>query len=98
MTHLQMWSIIIGALTPPIAAFIEQPRWKGTIMRPLVMMGFAVLDGIIIAWLQGSLTWARFTDSALMCGIAIVTAYEGIWKPSGIAPEIEAATTKRGTA
>jgi phage-related minor tail protein len=95
MSNLQMWSIILGAITPPIVAFVQQPKWKGTLVRPLIMVAFAALDGVIVAWLQGALTWNRFTDSALMCGVAIVAAYEGIWKPSGIAPQIEAATSNR---
>lgn len=97
MSNLQMWSIILGAITPPVVAFVQQPKWKGTLVRPLIMVGFAALDGIIVAWLQGSLTWNRFTDSALMAGVAIVAAYEGIWKPSGIAPQIEHATSGHPT-
>lgn len=92
MSNLQMWAIIVGALTPPLVAFVQQPRWPGW-FRSTVMIGSAAVDGVVVAWLQGDLTAHRFIDAALIAGVAIIAAYHGIWKPSGIAPKIEKASS-----
>lgn len=91
LSNLAMWSLIVGALTPPLLAVIQQPRFDR--FRPVLMIGAAVVDGIVVAWLQGNLDFARFTNSALVAGVAIITAYHGIWKPTGISPAIERKTS-----
>jgi hypothetical protein len=87
-----MWSIIVGALTPPLLAVVQQPKWPGW-LRSTVMLASAAVVGVGTAWLQGTLTFVRFTDSALVAGVAIIAAYHGIWKPSGVAPTIETKTS-----
>lgn len=93
MTNLAMWSVIVGALTPPVVALVQNPAWSAPAkkwIRVAIMVLFAVADGIGTAWIQGSLTWTRWSDSALIAGVAIITAYNGIWKPAGVTPAIEA--------
>lgn len=92
LSNLAMWSLIVGALTPPLLAVVQQPRWPSG-LRALFMVAAAVVDGIVVAWLQGNLDFARFTNSALVAGVAIITAYHGLWKPTGVAPAIEASTS-----
>jgi hypothetical protein len=91
LSNLAMWSLIVGALTPPLLSVVQQPRFAR--LRPVLMIGAAITDGVVIAWLQGNLDFARFTNSALIAGVAIITAYHGIWKPSGISPAIEKKTS-----
>jgi len=90
LSNLAMWSLIVGALTPPLLSVIQQPRYAR--FRPVLMIGAAVIDGVVISWLQGNLDFSRFVNSALVAGVAIITAYHGIWKPSGISPAIEQKT------
>lgn len=96
LSNLAMWSLIVGALTPPLLSVVQQPRWPGW-LRTGFMLGAAVVDGVVISWLQGNLDLARFTNSALVAGVAIITAYHGIWKPSGISPAIENKTVTPAT-
>lgn len=92
LSNLAMWSIIAGALTPPIVAIVNRSHWPRG-LKSVVMIAAAVVDGIVVSWLQGDLNFARFANSALIAGVAIITAYYGIWKPTGVAPAIEASTT-----
>jgi hypothetical protein len=92
LSNLAMWSLIVGALTPPLVAVIQRPKWSGT-ARTFFMLLAATVDGVVVAWLEGNLDFARFTNSALVAGVAIITAYYGIWKPTGVAPKIEKATS-----
>lgn len=96
MTNLAMWSLIVGALTPPLVAIIQQPRWAGWV-RSTVMIAAAAVDGVGVAYFQGDFTGKRLLDAALVAGVAIIAAYHGIWKPSGIAPKIENATIATST-
>ena len=90
LSNLAMWSLIVGALTPPLLSVVQQPRYAR--FRPVLMIGAAVIDGVMVAWLQGNLDFSRFVNSALVAGVAIITAYHGIWKPSGVSPAIEKKT------
>jgi hypothetical protein len=92
LSNLAMWSLIVGALTPPLVAIVQRPTFNRT-FRVIVMIAAAIIDGVVVSWLQGDLNFARFTNSALIAGVAIITAYHGIWKPSGIAPSIERASS-----
>lgn len=92
LSNLAMWSLIVGALTPPLVSVVQRPTFNPH-FRVILMIAAAVVDGVVIAWLQGDLTFARFTNSALVAGVAIISAYQGIWKPTGIAPRIERATS-----
>lgn len=94
MTNMQMWAIIVGALTPPFLAFVQQPQWSG-LVRSTVMVAGAAVDGIITVALSDTINWHNYAQAALMCGVAVVAAYEGFFKPSGIAPHIESQTVVR---
>jgi hypothetical protein len=92
LSNLAMWSLIVGALTPPLVAVVQRPTFNKH-FRVIVMVAAAAVDGVVVSWLQGDLDFSRFTNSALIAGVAIISAYQGIWKPTGIAPRIERATS-----
>ena len=60
-------------------------------------MNFAAcaVAGVGVAWFQGDLTGRRFTEAALVVLVASIATYTGAWKPTGIAPGIEARTNLR---
>lgn len=94
VTNLAMWAIVVGSLTPPVVAFVNRllgtknASWE----RPAIMIGFAIVDGVGTAYFQGSLTGQRFLQAALIAGVAIIAAYQGVWKPTGVAGAIEQKT------
>lgn len=92
MSNLQLWALVVGFLTPPVLAIIEQSGWSKTI-RSLVAFGAALLAGAGTAYFQGDLTSRRFIEASLVVLVAAISTYQGFWKPTGIAPAIEKATS-----
>lgn len=93
MNTLQVWSLVLGFLVPPILAVIQQPKWSQQV-RSLVTFGFALLVGFGNVWLNGDLSKAAdWTSAILIVLISAISTYKGFWKPSGIAPAIETKTS-----
>jgi peptidoglycan/LPS O-acetylase OafA/YrhL len=93
MTALQMWSLIIGALAPIVIAWVQQPKWAEW-LRAVVTVVFCLIVGSVNVWLNGD--FAKASDWVAAVGLifmAAITAYKGFWKPTGIAPKMEAATS-----
>lgn len=93
MTQLQMWSLIVGTLMPPLMAIIQQPKWSQP-LRSLVMVGSSILVGAGTAFFEDGQNFHGKTilQSVLVVAVAAIATYHGFWKPTGIAPKIETAT------
>jgi hypothetical protein len=92
MTDLQMWSLIVGFASPLIISVVEQPRWTASV-RALITALVCIIFGALTAYFEGALTAERWVEAALVVGVAAITFYKGLWKPTGVAPAIEAATS-----
>lgn len=93
MTNLQMWSLVAGFFLPPVLAVIQQSHWSNT-LRALVAFAASLLVGAGTAYFSNDLTGKTFVQAALVVLVSAVATYHGLWKTSGIAPTIEAGTTK----
>ena len=91
MTDLQTWSLIIGALVPPIYAIVMQSRWSVT-LRTIVSVFLSVIIGFGTAYFEGRLTGARFVTSALLITLTSITTYHTIWSRTAITNTIEKST------
>lgn len=94
MTDFAMWSLIAGACLPPVLAVIQQQHWRQQFRAAVAFLACTAV-GAATAYFQGSLTGKRWVEAALIIGVAALSTYHGFWKPSGIAPKIEAATSPR---
>lgn len=95
MTDLQMWSLLVGFLAPPVIAVVQQPRW-GTQLRVVVTTVLCVLFGGLTAYFEGSLDdGSELAGTILLVLLAAMTFYKRFWTPTKIAPRIEAATSPR---
>lgn len=94
MTDLAMWSLIAGFFLPPVQAFIQQSHWSQTV-RALVNFAACALVGVGVAYFNNDLHGRSWVESALVVLVASIATYHGTWKPSGIAPVIEAGSTVR---
>lgn len=94
MNNLAMWSVIVGFAMPALIALINQTRWTKP-LKGLVAFILCVLAAFVTVWLRGELTGATWTTSTLIVFGAAITTYHTWWRPSGIAPSIEAATSTR---
>ena len=90
-----MWSLIVGFLLPPAIAVVQQPRWSEPV-RAIVMFVVCLIAAAGTAYFQGDLTGRRWIQAALLIVVATIATFKGLWKPTRVAPEIEAATSRSG--
>lgn len=92
MTDLEMWSGLVAFGLPLLIAVLQQPRFSNTV-RVLIMVVVCIVAALVTATLQGDLDWHRWGHSLLVLGIGVIAFYNGVWKPLGVAPAIERATS-----
>lgn len=91
MSNLEMWSLIVGFLLPPVLAFVIQTGWSQR-LQSVVAFAAAAVAGAATAYFQGELTKERFVESGLFVLVTTIATYKGFWKPTGVAPAIETKT------
>ena len=90
--NLGQWSALVGILLPLLVAVVEQqhyPSWLRSLIGDLAC-GFAA---VVTAYLQGNLDFHNWYSSAVVIFALAKTSYLAVWKPSTVAPRIEAATS-----
>jgi len=91
-TDSELWAAVLGYVLPLAIAIVNQPRWSGAI-KALFMIAVAVVDGLGTTYFNGEFTSKNIVTCILTAAVAIGVAYHTVWKPSGIAPGIERATS-----
>jgi len=95
MTDAQMWSLIVGFLIPPFLAIIQQPGWSDP-LRAVVAFVVAIIVALGTVYFAGNLEFDHekgWISAILLVLVTAVATYKGFWKPTGVAPKIEAATS-----
>lgn len=92
---LTMWSLIVGALLPPLVAIIQQPRWPDW-FRAVVTALACLLAGGVTAYLAADLEGRTWVSSALVVLVAALSTFRGFWKQTGTTQRIESVTTFGG--
>lgn len=92
LTDAELWAAALGYVLPPVIAIVNQPRWSGAI-RALFMLVVAGADGLGSAYFTGEFSGKSAITCVLTAAVTIGIAYHTVWKPSGIAPGIEIATS-----
>lgn len=95
MSNLEMWSLIVGFLLPPVLALIMQSKWPTQFKAIIAFVGCAIA-GAGTAYFQGDLTGRRWIEAGLLILVASISTYHGLWKPTKVAPAIESKTTLDG--
>ncbi|MFC8676664.1 hypothetical protein ACFUEN_28765 [Streptomyces griseorubiginosus] len=96
LTDAQLWAAVLGYLLPPLIAIPVQRHWAGPV-KGIFMLLVAAGDGLGTAYFNGELSGRSVVTCTLTAALAIGVAYHTLWKPSGIAPRIEGATSTRTT-
>lgn len=92
------WALILSILSPLLISVIQQPKWSKS-MRTLVAVLASVVIGIITVLANGGLdlSGGAATQTVLsvvaLVFVSSATAYKSLWKPTGVAPAIEARTS-----
>jgi hypothetical protein len=95
ISDAELWAAALAVVLPPIIAIVNQPRWSGAI-KGILMIVVATLDGLGTAYFNGEWHDRKIIACVLIAVIIIGTTYHTLWKPSGIAPGIEQATSTGG--
>jgi hypothetical protein len=83
--------VALGAAMPLLVALVNQAHWSPA-RRGIVAMVLCVLAAFVASVVRGA-DWTQWrATTELVVGTALVT-YSVFWKPSTIAPVVEAATT-----
>jgi hypothetical protein len=100
MTDLEMWSLVVGFLSPPAISVVQQPRWSPR-TRAVVAFALCSVFGAGTAWFTGELTGRSVVSGSLVVLVAAIAAYKGLWGPVGVTAAVESATSRgrhvRGT-
>lgn len=89
----------VGALLPVLTAVVQQPKWSAGNKRVVAVFA-ALVGGVVTVASAGGLEQFQHGPEAALAGVAAVVAasqatYDLIWKPSKIAPAVEAATSRK---
>ncbi len=94
MNDLTMWSAIIGFVMPAAIAFVNQARWSKP-LKGVVAFMLCMIAAAVTVWIRGEFVTGAWLHSAVVVFFAAVGTYHTWWKPSGIGPTVEAATSTR---
>lgn len=87
----------VGGLIPLLTSVVQQPHWSAR-ARTVIGALVATLAGVVTYVTQFGLEiTSASTAVTVVVGVVLasVTAYQSIWKPSGVARSIEDATSVR---
>lgn len=85
--------LLIGAAAmPPIIAVLNQRQWT-TQVKAIVALAACLLVALLLEWLRGPLALTGWRDTALVVAGTAFASYQLYWRPSGIAPAVESATS-----
>ncbi|WP_328736522.1 hypothetical protein [Streptomyces bobili] len=88
----------VGAVLPLLTAVVQKPAWSAK-AKKIVAVVAALVAGVFAVAVEGG--WDQFQHghltAATLLGVlaASQTSYDLVWKPSKLAPMIEALTTKK---
>lgn len=98
LSNLAMWSLILGFVSPPVLAFIQQPGWSertrsfvAFLFSALVALGTLYFDDTL--GFKAALDLDNYVTALLLTFVTTISTYRNFWKPNGAAPAIEAATS-----
>lgn len=88
----------VGAVLPLLTAVVQRPAWSERYKKVVAVLA-ALVAGVVAVAADGG--WDQFQHGKLtmvtIFGVlaASQTSYDLVWKPSKLAPIIEALTTKK---
>lgn len=92
MTNAELWSLIVGFISPMLIAVVDQPGWTRA-ARTAVQVAVSVVIGLATAYFAGDFTGKDVVSNILIASVAAISAYKGIFQPTGMAPRVARATS-----
>ncbi|MFI8085922.1 hypothetical protein ACIF6L_34670 [Kitasatospora sp. NPDC086009] len=94
MTEAQMWAALVAFFSPAAIALVQQPGWT-KLWRTAVAVVIAAAIGTGSAYFADAFTGRGVVSAILLAVLVSTTAYTTVFKPSGLAPALERATSPR---
>lgn len=96
MPDTASFDLAVGGLALPfIIAFVNQTTWNPKV-RGAVAFVACLVAAAILAAVHGTLSLGSWRDTTVLVTGAAMVMYHALWKPSGLAPAFEDATTITG--
>lgn len=93
MTDTASFDLAVGGVAMPfVIALINQSTWNPK-LRGIVAFFACLGAAALLAALHGTLTLTHWRDTAVLVTGASLVMYHALWRPSGLAPAVEDATT-----
>ncbi|POX36056.1 hypothetical protein C3486_35615 [Streptomyces sp. Ru73] len=89
-----MWALIIGFVSPLLISAVNQPHWPSA-ARAAVQITVSVLVGLGTAYFAGDFAGKDIVTSILIASVSAISAYKGIFKPTGVSPTVEHLTSPK---
>jgi hypothetical protein len=86
-----LWLMVVSFVLPPAISVIQQSRWSPRV-QSIVAFGVYLVVAAVWALLNGIFTATTFVAAVLVVFVIAGNSYKLLWKPTGVAPAIEAAT------
>ncbi len=93
LSNIELWTIVVAFFSPVVLSVINQPGWSEK-TKAVVAFLYCLVVGTITAYLTGATTGADVVTTVLIVLVITISTYKGFWKPTGIAPSIEAKTSR----
>jgi hypothetical protein len=98
MTNTVSIDLAVGGVAMPfIIATINQSHWSAKLRGAIAFLA-CLGCALVLAWIHHTVTWHDWRDTAELVTGAALVMYHALWKPSGLAPAVESATSSRGDA
>src|SRR5512141_3096611 len=91
-SNLVWISGVIGFLLPLVISLLNQTKWSSK-LKSSVAFTCCVIAALITTWIKGDLNFTDIVGSAGVIFTVAQASYLGLWRPTNVAPTIEAATS-----
>ena len=89
------WATLLGILLPLLVSVINQP-WLSVSAKHAVAVALAIVVGSATVFFTGApLSWATIGTAVSAVYAASQFAYSVLWRPTGVSPAIESATSAK---
>lgn len=94
LSNYDLWALAVGFLSPLVLSVIQQSKWS-TRTQSIVAFAFCFAVALVATLFQGTFDLGDLARTFLLVFLASSVAYKSFWKPTGVSPAIEAATSPK---
>ncbi len=87
MSELEMWSLVVGFILPPVLALVMRKGWSDA-LKASVAFAACLVVAAGNAYLNNQLDLSDWVKSALITLVLAVSTYKGFWKQIGVTQKL----------